>query len=392
MHRKILLLFSAWKILVISFALIATFVLPFKEFPISFTADPIYGRHLPYLVWIWGNFDGFHYISLAKYGYTVFQHAFFPLFPALINFLTTFKIHPVIAGQIISNLSFIGALLISFKLFSLDKKGGSFWLFGLAIILFPTSFYFGAVYNDSLFLFLATTSLYFARKKSWAAAGALGALATLTRLNGLALVFPILFEYLASQKQTEVLTWNIGEIKKNAKNKLKKSIILRDRIYFVVLIPLAFLSYLLFTQINYVSWTKIFSAMSVWNQDKIVFPLQVFWRYIKIIGSGEFSNYVYQVALIELFFVLLYIAMLIYSFRKIRLSYWLFFAVSILIPSLTGTFQGMPRYGLHLYPLFLSLFLLLENRPTIVKLIYFVISILLLFYSLAHFTRGYFIA
>ncbi len=391
MHRKILLLFSAWKILVISFALIATFVLPFKEFPISFTADPIYGRHLPYLVWIWGNFDGFHYISLAKYGYTVFQHAFFPLFPALINFLTTFKIHPVIAGQIISNLSFIGALLISFKLFSLDKKGGSFWLFGLAIILFPTSFYFGAVYNDSLFLFLATTSLYFARKKSWAAAGALGALATLTRLNGLALIFPIIFEYL-NQTQNPISTWKLSDLRKELAKKIKPSVMLKEKIYFIALIPFSFLSYLIFTQINYERWTKIFSAMSVWNQDKIVFPLQVFWRYIKIISSFDFANYVYQIALIELFFVLLYIATLIYSYKKIRFSYWLLFAVSILIPSLTGTFQGMPRYGLHLYPLFLSLFLLLENRPTIVKLIYFVISILLLFYSLAHFTRGYFIA
>ncbi len=391
MLKKILILFSAWKILVIFFALIATFVLPFKEFPTSFTADPIYGRQLPYLVWIWGNFDGFHYISLAKYGYTVFQHAFFPLFPALINFLITFKIHPVIAGQIISNLSFIGALLISFKLFSLDKKGGPFWLFGLVYILFPTSFYFGAVYNDSLFLFLATTSLYFARKKSWAAAGAIGALATLTRLNGLALIFPIIFEYL-NQTQSPPSTWKLSDLKKELVERVKLSVMLKEKIYFIALIPLSFLSYLIFTQINYESWAKIFSSMSVWNQDKIVFPLQVFWRYIKIISSFDFSNYVYQVAILEFASVILYVLMLVYSFKKIRLSYWLFFAASILIPSLTGTFQGMPRYGLHLYPFFLSLVLFLEQRSIPSRLIYFAISLLLLYYCLSLFTRGYFIA
>lgn len=391
MLKKSLLLFLSWKALVLFFAYLATLFLPFKEFPDSFIKDPVFGRNLPYFVWIWGNFDGFHYISLAKYGYTVFQHAFFPLFPLLIRSLNVFGVHPVIAGQIISNISFLAALFVCFRLLSLDKKGSVFLLFGLILILFPASFYYGAVYNDSLFFLLATTSLYFARKRSFFLASLAGALATLARLNGLVLIFPILFEYLLARDKNPADTWNITKLKEEMAKKIRK-IVPSEKVYFVVLIPLAFLGYLLFTQINYDSWSKVFSSMSPWGQDKIVFPLQVFWRYIKIIGSLEFSSYVYQVAFLELLFVFLYIAMLVYSYKKIRFSYWLFFAISILIPSLTGTFQGMPRYGLHLYPFFLSLLLFLEHKSIRTKLIYFAISVFLLYYCLSFFTRGYFIA
>ncbi|KKQ34254.1 MAG: hypothetical protein US51_C0046G0007 [Microgenomates group bacterium GW2011_GWA2_37_6] len=359
MLKKSLLLFFSWKALVLFFAYLATLLLPFKEFPNSFIADPVFGRSLPYFV--------------------------------LIRSLNIFGVHPVIAGQIISNIFFLGALFVSLKLLSIDKKRSSFLLFGAVLILFPTSFFYGAVYNDSLFFFLATTSLYFARKRSFLLASVAGALATLSRLNGLVLVFPILFEFLSAKDKNPLDTWNLTKLKEEIGREIRK-LIPGEKVYFVILIPLAFLGYLLFTQINYESWTKVFSAMSVWNQDKVIFPLQVFWRYIKIIGSFEFSNYVYQVALIELLFVVLYIGVLIYSYKKIRFSYWLFFAVSILIPSLTGTFQGMPRYGLHLYPFFLSLVLFLEQRSIPSKLIYFAISVFLLYYCLSLFTRGYFIA
>lgn len=381
MLKRVLFLFSFWKILSFITIFLALYLLPFKD---SFVTDIEFRKDFPYYIWIWGNFDGYHYMSIAKYGYTIFQHPFFPLYPILISLFKLIGLHRIIGGQIISNLSLVFGLMVSYKLLSIDKKRSSFLLFGAVLILFPTSFYYGAVYNDALFFLLATTCLYFARKRNFILASIVGAFATLARLNGLVLVFPIIFEYLISQGQNSLQTWSIKELKKN--------MISKKEIYFVGLIPLVFLAYLWFTDINYGSWHKVFSAMSLWDQEKVTFPLQVFWRYIKIVGLLQFNNFIYQVALLELSSVLLYIGMMIYSFKRIRLSYWLFFAFSILIPSLTGTFQGMPRYGLHLYPFFLALTLFLENRSTQVRLVYFIISLLLFLYSLIHFTRGYFIA
>jgi hypothetical protein len=132
--------------------------------------------------------------------------------------------------------------------------------------------------------------------------------------------------------------------------------------------------------------------MDVWRQNVPTVPLQVFWRYLKIILFYPQRDIIYLVALIELFFVIFYIAIIIYSFKKIRFSYWLFLIVSILIPATTGTFAGMPRYGLHMYPLYLSVAILLSKSNTIIRIIYFLISLLLMLAAITLYTRGYFIA
>ena len=122
------------------------------------------------------------------------------------------------------------------------------------------------------------------------------------------------------------------------------------------------------------------------------FPARVFWRYGKILAFYRPFDGLYLIAAIELFFIIFYLCILVYSINKIRFSYWLFFAMSILIPSLTGTFAGMPRYGLHLYHFFLSVAMLLEKRPLMVKATYVAISLALLFIGICYFTRGDFFA
>jgi hypothetical protein len=132
--------------------------------------------------------------------------------------------------------------------------------------------------------------------------------------------------------------------------------------------------------------------MKPWGQDKLVLPPQTMWRYIKILYLNSKLSLDYWVAFFEIGFFIFYIIVLIYSIKRIRLSYWLLFAISIAIPALTGTFQGMPRYGLHLYPLFLSIGIFLHNKNIYTQVGYFAVSLVLLFIFVALFTRGYFIA
>ena len=136
----------------------------------------------------------------------------------------------------------------------------------------------------------------------------------------------------------------------------------------------------------------VFSSMKVWNQDKIIFPLQVVWRYLKIIFTDRSFSMTYWVATIEFLFVVWYLVISIYSYSRIRFSYFVFMVLSLLIPSLTGTFAGMPRYGLHIYPFFLSVAIFLSGRPFTIKTLYFFISIVLMFIVVMFFTRGYFIS
>lgn len=375
MFRKILSSFLAWRIVLFIFTVAAMYILPFQQ---AFSALN-YGHNPPYHLFVWGNFDGYHYMKIAQIGYLPHLYPFFPLYPIFIRLIVEIlHIHFYLRGaQIISNASFITGLFFVGKLLQQDKKANLFPLLLMVTFFYPTSFFYTAAYNDSLFFLFATLTMYFGRKKAWTVSSLFGALATLTRLNGLALFFFILLEYFPTIESVKRIS-------------LKK--ILKDRIFMLVLIPLVFIGFLFYIHLISGSFMNIFSAMKEWNQDKVTFPLQVFWRYLKILTLTSPTLLNYWIAALEISSVLLYIGLLTYSYNKIRLSYWVLFALSILIPSLTGTFQGMPRYGLHLYPFFLTLTLYLHERSRLFKIIYFTVCFVLLFLLVALFTRGYFVA
>lgn len=385
MLKRIIALIVAWRLSLILFAYLGTFYITFIT---RFVAGK-YGTLLPYYVWIWGRFDGYHYMEIAQRGYQSLEYGFFPFYPFLIHLFTvpfSSLIAYIIAGQLISTISFILALYLIYKLLKLDNQRKYFPLLLLIVLAFPTSFFYITVYNDSLFLFLATASIYFARKEEFLKSSILGFFATLTRLNGLALFPFILFEYISSAQ------WSWKKIISESKKRFALTKIARSKIYFSLLVPAAFILYLGYIQYLEGNYMKLFSAMKTWNQDKLTFPIQVFWRYIKIFLSVDPHLFVYWVAVFELLFVCFYIGVAIFAYKKIRLSYWVFMVISLLIPSLTGTFQGMPRYALHLYPLFLALALFLEKKSIFFKILYFSVSIILLALATGLFTRGHFIA
>ncbi len=369
-----------WKATTLIFAAIATHILPLQ---LAFTIwrDPQYknfGLYLPYLVSIWGNFDGFFYLAIARDGYLSGQQPFFPLYPLVIRLLAIrFELPYVLSAQIVSMGAFIGALIVVARLLAYDKKLSLFPLLIAVILTFPTSYSYGATYNDALFFFLASLTLYLGRTKNFVWAGVAGAAATLTRLNGLALFPFLLVEYALPPGREWHLRWErLGT----------------RRIWAALFIPLAFLGYAIWIDREFGSWQTLFSTMSVWGQDKVILPLQVVWRYLKIFFFHPPAALSYWVAVVELGSVALYIWALIWSFKKIRLSYWIFMAVSILIPSLTGSFAGMPRYGLHLYPMFLVLAWFVSRQSRLGKLFYFSAMTALLFFCVILFTRGIFIA
>ncbi len=390
MLKKIILFLLIWKLVIFLSAYLATF---FISLDLSFVPEYLRRRDFPYLIWTWGNFDGNHYIGIADRGYFNYEYGFFPLFPLLISLLYRLFHTPfLINALLITNVSLLLSFIVFIKILAIDKKLRLFNYFILILFLYPTTFYLQAAYNDSLFLLFATTCLYFARKKSWFLSSVLASLATLTRLNGLALIFPIIIEYLTQFTKDYKNTWNLKKIQSFLVKRINPATLFRDRIISVVLIPLAFLSYLFYIQKEFGKWQLVFTSMKLWHQNKVIFPLQVFWRYFKILVLHPSFHLNYLRATIEIASVFLIIFLLIYSFKKIRLSYWAFFLISILIPSTTGTFQGMPRYGLHLYPFYLSLALLLQNRSLAIKLFLLLIGLILTLLLVGLFTRGYFVA
>lgn len=366
--KKILTLFLPWKLLTLFFGIIALSI------PLNTALRPypvIFSQGLHPIVWSLANFDGSHYLEIALRGYMDLEYGFFPLLPIMIKALESVTAIPfLISGLIITNTAFFGALFVVRKLAILDGLKKHVVLFTFAILTFPTSFYYGAVYNDSIFLLLACLTIYYGRRGNWWPAGLFGALATLARLNGLALFWFLLVEYYVQSGK-----------------KLNLRVLLASS-----LVPLAFMGYLFFVQQKTGSFMNVFSSMQVWNQDKLVLPPQVVWRYIKIVFLHAEMSLSYWVAVAEFAAISWYTFILFFSWKKIRLSYSVFFALSLLIPSLTGTFQGMPRYGLHIYPFFLGSILFLKEKNIFIKLIYFTLCIVLMGIFTSLFTRGYFIS
>jgi hypothetical protein len=94
---------------------------------------------------------------------------------------------PLAAGILVSNLAFLGALVLVHRMVR-ERFGGEVALRCILLLsVFPFSFYFSAVYSESLFLLLAVASLFLAGRERWAAASICALLCGATRAPGVAL-------------------------------------------------------------------------------------------------------------------------------------------------------------------------------------------------------------
>lgn len=374
---KILILFGASRMLFLFFAVIGTIFIPLREGYLGRQNFP----EVPYLAWIWANFDGRHYLDVATEGYRGTNFAFFPFYPLLISTAgQILSILPLYIGIIISLLSFYIALFFIYKIVSLDYDRKIALLTVSILSFFPLSFFYQAVYVDSLFLCLSVLSFYWARRSNWILAGLFGGLATLTRLAGIALVPSLIIEwYLQNRKNIEGLT--INTVIKFAKNGLIASLLAGSGV----------LIYMLYLQFNFGDFLLFQKSMIAWRQNEFVFPPQVIFRYLKIFWLVEKNLLVFWVALVEFISLFLYMGLAIYTWKKIRVSYGLFMMVLLLLVAFTGTLAGIQRYVLHLFPAFLALALILDKRG-VLKLFVFAIFIMLGFIFTGLFTRGYWIA
>ena len=261
---------------------------------------------------------------------------------------------------------------------------------------FPLSFFYHSVYTDSLFLLLTTSSFYFARKGNWTASGLFGALSTFDRLSGLALIPALVLEwYIQNKAKLFSFENKAGFLLRNKKLfKQKQQLIisfLKKGMTALLLTLAGFLIYAYYLQIHFGNWLLFQKSMKAWNQDSFVFPLQVLFRYLKILFSVSPALFEYWIAVLEFISFLLYMALTFYVLKKIRPSYGIFMFVLLLLVTFTGTLSGGPRYILHLFPAFLALAILVSKNRAL-KIAIIVLFLILGFILSTLFTRGYYIS
>ena len=151
------------------------------------------------LLGVWAHWDGLWYLQIATAGFAPHNGTtgFLPLYPWLVGALGFLLGGRVLwAGVVLSSAAFLAALVLLWDLVRGDDGAGD----GAAdrsvlyLTLFPTAFFFWAVYGEGLFLLLAAGRFAAARRgRGWLAA-ACRAGALLTRPLGVALVLPLVWE------------------------------------------------------------------------------------------------------------------------------------------------------------------------------------------------------
>ena len=319
---------------------IKALVLGFGAFSYTVLADqPVAGLE------VWNRWDAPHYLDLARYGYSVTGEqrlflVFYPLFPWLVR-ATAFVLGDVlISAFAVSAITSVVAALLLYRLALLDHvpevARQAVWF----LLIFPTSYFLHIGYTESLFLMLVLGCFLTARQERWLLAGALGALASLTRVNGLILIPALVVEAWTQYRGTGRWNWRwlaIGAVGLGFVGYLLLN-------FHVTGNPLTFLA------IQHDHWYKSLA-----------------WPWIGIGSTIERlnSDSPAEAAMVggqELIFIALGLVATISAWWKLRPAYGMWMTGNWLLITSTSFILSTPRYTLALFPLFI-LFARLARYP-----------------------------
>ncbi len=314
----------------------------------------------------WAQWDGGHFLNIAKYGYFgPNEYAFFPLYPALIKAVSVLTFGNILlAALLVSNIFFIIFLYVFYKLTEKLHNKNTAFSATVTLMMFPTAFFAVAVYSEGLFLLVI--ALFFAQlqnKKYLTAAFLVGA-ASLTRFVGITLSVSLLIGLIKEYQ------WNL------------KQIINRVLIMAVAFIPFA--TYCLYLLQKFKDPLYFLTVESTWHRQ-LTNPITTIYAYVSTFQNNKpFNDY------LDVYLTLFFALVLILGRKKIPVPIWIFSALAILIPASTGTLTSMPRYLLSSIGTFIILGNYLEAKK--IRFIIWTISLLAQTALAIMFVNGFWVA
>jgi hypothetical protein len=319
-------------------------------------------------IWLalWQRFDANWYGTIAEKGYGSIpgDDHFPPLFPILIRGFMPLAGNAFLAGLLISHVATFLSIKLLYDTFSQWGERSVGKRAVLFFVIYPTFFFLFSAYSESVFLLAALLSLQAMRKRSWLWAGFWIFCATLTRLQGVALLAPLLF-----------LLWQ------------DRPVLQKPAHWFgPVLAGMGGLFYLFGRSMQGINET-VPLVESDWHA-RLVPPWQTYGYAVQTILSGKFSF----IDFLNWVVVTLFIILLVWGWRKIPLEYNLYTTASLLIILIriveTQPLISMSRYSLTLFPTFYVLGLAGEN-PYIRRVILYGSILLALYLSAQFFLWGW---
>ncbi len=318
----------------------------------------------------WVKWDANNYLRIAK-GYSSYMEngifttlVFFPLYPAFI-FIFKLLFNEVIAGLLISNISFSIASIFIYKLVAMDydKKTAKITL--LILNIFPFSFFFSSIMSESVFLLFSSLTLYYIRKHKWLLVGIFGLLTTLSRSIGVFIFIPAFVELIEEYQLIKKI--------KNYRYVIKT---LYTKFTPLLLIPLGIVIYL---YINYHvtgDWFYFLKIQSsIWAQSYKSFPL-FFDTCFNMIKYFDY-NVILTIAIPQIIVVLCAYIILGLSVKKHITMYSVWLLINIIFNTSISWPLSVCRYFCCAIPLFIFLADYLKKRNELL-IVYVLISLLLL--------------
>ncbi|HET9587435.1 MAG TPA: glycosyltransferase family 39 protein, partial [Anaerolineales bacterium] len=282
---------------------------------------------------IWQRFDANWYLSIAEdnYGRIGGDVHFPPLFPALIRLLRPLFGSTFLAGLFIAHLATLYAIKLLYEVYRNWGDALTARRTTALFLLYPTSFFLFSVYSESLFLVAVLLSLRCMTMHDWPWAGFWAFCAFLTRLQGAALVIPMLY-----------LMWS------------DQPSLRRPVHWFSLALPVTGGLLYLFLRSTQAT-NDIIPLVEANLHARLVPPWENYWYAVQTLLSGEFAF----VDLLNWIVVTLFIMLLAYGWHRIPLAYNLYTTFSLIFVLMrmveTQPLVSMSRYSLTLFPAFFVL-------------------------------------
>lgn len=256
--------------------------------------------------------------------------AFLPFYPLLWRAVAFFTGGYALTSVALSTALFFFGLIAVYKTalaFGEDSGTAERAVFYLAI--FPLSYFFSLPRTESLFLLLSASCFLAARRERWGVAGILGALACITRVNGILLLPSILILYFQQTKRLK----------------------LRPALLWLLLMPLGIIAFMIYLKAHAGNAFAFLDVQAAWGH-KTQFFLFSIGRYLK---SPAMVLEGWDLRVINVGLALLGLAGgVVLGIRK-QWAFAFYTIASVLLPLSTispGSFQSLGRYVMVVFPLF----------------------------------------
>jgi Gpi18-like mannosyltransferase len=321
---------------------------------------------------IWNRWDAPHYLDIARMGYVsegveARWIVFYPLYPWLVRVFAFLFQDELASAFFVSTLASLAAGLLLKRLADLDEEESVARASVFFMFIFPTSYFLHIGYTESLFIVLAVGAFLAARLRRWWVAGLLGALACMTRVNGLVLIPALAFE--ASE-----------EYRREGRR-------LRREWLWLLLPAAGFGVYLLINLKTHGDALAFMRAQDEYWYKSLTWP----WVGITEAWNSTWSRAPSEAQMVgwqEFFFVMLGLALTVWSWLRLRTSYAVWMTLNWLLWTSTRFVLSVPRYTLVMFPAFILFAHASRSRPAL-RAVVAVWSLLFLALFVTRFVQGF---